>query len=255
MRLYRRAISIYPKSFQSDYGEQSFLCARDWYRDAANQRQLLRFWRELGRDLLASLSREHWINIRGQIVRQPIVFYTIGLILIFTLLGGAAAMTAQQMLRRGANEPQQQMARLYSLKMAAGEDPEKLIPAVHIDLAESLEPFLTFYDEAGRPLRSSGYLDSVPAVPPPGVFAYARAHGSDTLTWQPRPGVRIAMVAMRVKGPRPGFLLAGRSLRVVEQYEDQLYRMAFLGWVLVIALLAGGASLLTRTTARLQPTN
>ncbi|HJX85476.1 MAG TPA: hypothetical protein VJ723_14145, partial [Candidatus Angelobacter sp.] len=71
-------------------------------------------------------------------------------------------------------------------------------------------------------------------------------HGSENITWRPRPGVRIASVVTRVTGKSPGFLLAGRSLRLVEQQTSLLRRMVIGGWVLVMALLIGGAALMNR---------
>jgi hypothetical protein len=248
LRVYRQLISLYPRTFRIAYAEQAMLTARDWYSDAAGAGRLGHFYWQTCRDLLISLPREHWNDIRRQVVRQPIVFHTVGLILALTVLGAVAAVAMQQMLRRGANQPQEQMVELYSSKLAGGAAPQDVIPAGRIDLANSLEPFLTFYDEHGQPLRSNGFLDSASPIPPPGVFDYMRANGSDTLTWQPRPGVRIAMVGRRVDGPTPGFLLVGRSMRVVEEYEDTLRRMVLAGWVLVVAMLAGGAALLTRAS-------
>jgi hypothetical protein len=46
----------------------------------------------------------------------------------------------------------------------------------------------------------------------------------DRITWQPAPGVRVAAVIVPYGGQQPGFVLAGRSLRLVEQREDALLR-------------------------------
>ena len=60
------------------------------------------------------------------------------------------------------------------------------------------------------------------------------------------PGVAASTVVQRVTGPHPGFLLAGRSLRNVEEDEAVLYRMTFLGWLVLVLLLVSGAVILNR---------
>ncbi|HEU4413536.1 MAG TPA: hypothetical protein VFT65_02040 [Candidatus Angelobacter sp.] len=68
----------------------------------------------------------------------------------------------------------------------------------------------------------------------------------EKVTWQPKPGVRLASVIRRVPGKTPGFVLAGRSLRLVEEQESLLKWMAFSIWLIVMALLAGGTLLIKR---------
>jgi len=72
------------------------------------------------------------------------------------------------------------------------------------------------------------------------VFDYVRQHGEDRITWQPEPGVRSATVVTSYGGAHPGFVLAGRSLRLVEERVDQLGLMVGLGWfgILFAALVA-----------------
>jgi hypothetical protein len=83
-------------------------------------------------------------------------------------------------------------------------------------------------------------------TPPAGVFDYLRQHSSDTITWQPQHGVRIAAVLRPVHGPNPGYILTGRSLRLVEEQESIFWRMAFSVWIGLLAVLACGAVLLSR---------
>ena len=184
--------------------------------------------------------------------KHPFFFHAIILGLILTALGGGASLTVQQMLRQGANEPQAEMADSYASKISLGASPEDSIPAAHVDIQRDLQPFVIFYDEHGQPQKSSGYLGQVVPTPPRGVFEYARNHGSNTLTWQPRPGVRIAAVTRYIAGPHPGYVLAGRSLRLTEESESLLWRITFLGWFAVVLLLSLGAVLLNRTQRSLQ---
>jgi len=66
---------------------------------------------------------------------------------------------------------------------------------------------------------ASATLGGATLVPPHGVFASARAMGMDEITWTPAPGVRTAIVVMPY---HDGYVLAGRSLKLVEQRIDML---------------------------------
>jgi hypothetical protein len=248
LRIYRMALLLYPSSFRREYEQQLLLTLGDAHRD--RKTGSIKFWIAMFFDLLKSAATEGILMLREQILRQPIWFYAFALGLVLTVLGGAAAVTVQQMLRRGANQPQAEMADFYASQIMSGMSPEDSIPPVHVNLESDLQPFVIFYDEQARPEKSTGYLDQAVPRPPLGVFEYARIHGSDTVTWQPRRGVRIAAVARYVPGRHPGYLLAGRSLRTTEEYDGLLRRMTFLGWFAVMLLLGSGAALLNRTQCR-----
>ena len=241
---YRRSLLLYPRRFRDRYGEQMIQTIRDAYRERRSG--LLRFWWSMYRDLLQSLCVEQMLMFREQSFQRPIFWHAFMLGLIITVLGGAAAVTVQQMLRRGADQPQMQMADLYVSRLLSGGKLADLLPSERVDLAQSLEPFAIVYDEAGKPENSTGSLDGIIPTPPSGVFHYLRVHGNDHFTWQPRPGVRIAAVARRITRPRPGFLLVGRSLRSVEENDGLLRQMTFGGWFVLMLLLIAGAAFLRR---------
>ncbi|MCA1553286.1 MAG: hypothetical protein LC737_02800 [Chloroflexi bacterium] len=59
--------------------------------------------------------------------------------------------------------------------------------------------------------------------------------------WQPRNGVRSAIAVMHSNG---GYVIAGRSLREVEQQESRIELLDFLAWLLSIgATLAASVGL------------
>ena len=242
--LYRRGLHLYPHHLRLCYQDQMLQTVRDAH---ANIGAKPSFWLNLFADLLKSAVKEHLLMIRDEALARPIFFHALTLGLILTLMGGAAAATFQQMLRRGANQPQIQMATFYASKIESGVRPSEAIPHNNVDIENSLEPFAIFYDDQGAPTTGSGYLNQAIPAPPRGVFNYVRTHGSDTVTWQPQPNVRIAAVIQRVSGPTPGFLLTGRSLQLVEEQESLFWRMAFIGWFLVVFLLIAGAALLNRS--------
>ncbi len=135
----------------------------------------------------------------------------------------------QQILRQGANDPQIALAEAAAATLAAGQPYEDVLPAEKVALESGLAPFLVVFDANGKPVATSAYLDGGVPTLPAGVFDYTRQHGQDRVTWQPRPGVRIAAVVQSYAGQTPGFVLAGRSLREVERRENQMLSLAALG--------------------------
>jgi hypothetical protein len=155
---------------------------------------------------------------------------------VSTLLCGLVYLAVQQSLRWGANDPQIQMAEDAAAVLTGGQQPESVLPANHVELSTSLAPFMVIYDNTGQPLASTGYLnDSFPLLPV-GVFEYTSQNDEDRITWQPAPGVRMAAVVVKYNSTEPGFVLAARSLREVEQREDQVEKIS--GFVWVVTLVA-----------------
>src|ERR1019366_3830449 len=109
----------------------------------------------------------------------------------------------------------------------AGAAPATLIGHGSVDLATSLAPFVAIEAASGQTLATDGTLNGQPPAPPPGVLTAARASGLDMVTWQPQDGVRIALVVVPWSG---GTVMAGRSLRLVEQREDDLLGVTAAGW-------------------------
>jgi hypothetical protein len=240
---YQRLLLLYPRHLRLCYQDQILLTIRD--ADADRTGSSFAFWLHLFADLVRSSIQEHTRMFRNQLYARPIFFHTVTFAAILTICGAGAAFTCQQMLRRGANQPQAQMADQLVSELSSGRAPAEVIPSRTIDLRVSLEPFAIFYDDAGRPLASSAALDTAVPVPPSGVFAYLRTHTSDTITWQPQHGVRIAAVLRPVHGPNAGYILTGRSLKLVEEQESMFWRMAFSVWIGLLAVLACGAVLLS----------
>jgi hypothetical protein len=242
---YARSIQlIYPKHLRDRYQDQMLQTARDANRERTYS--ALHFWAYLFSDLFRSSLQEHTRMFRNELLARPIFFHTIALAAIVTICGAGAALTCQQMLRRGANQPQVQMADQFVSELSSGHAPAEVMPSRRVDLRDSLEPFAIFYNEAGVPVASSGTLNGAVPTPPAGVFDYLRQHSSDTITWQPQHGVRIAAVLRPVRGLNPGYILTGRSLRLVEEQESIFWRMAFSVWIGLLGVLACGAVLLSR---------
>jgi hypothetical protein len=253
LAVYARLIQlIYPHHLCVRYRDQMLQTARD--ADDERSSTALPFWAYLYADLVRSSLQEHTRMFRNEVMARPIFFHTVAFAAILTICGAGAALTCQQMLRRGANQPQAQMAEQLVSELTSGRAPAGLIPSRTVDLRHSLEPFAIVYDAAGIPLASSATLDGSVPIPPAGVFDYLRHHSSDTVTWQPQHGVRIAAVIRPVHGQTAAYILTGRSLRLVEEQESTFWRMAFSTWFGLLAVLVVGAIFLDRAQrTRTQP--
>jgi hypothetical protein len=136
---------------------------------------------------------------------------------------------AQQVYRMSANDPQVMMAHDIAAGLAGGKTADELVSNETVDPSKSLAPFVIVLDQSGKVVISSMVLGTSSPIPPAGVLATAKAIGEYKVTWQPRADARIAAVVVPVKGGSGGYVVAGRSLREVEDREDQLTKLAGLG--------------------------
>ena len=246
---YRCGMQVLPREFRDRNSEQMLQSIRDAFHDPGLRR--ISFCWTLFIDLIQSSIKEHSAMLPERIGKHAIAVHALGLGVLLTLLGGLCMQVTQQLLRRGADQPQSQMVSLAASRLASGETPDKVIPPAYVELGRDLQPFLIFYNDRGEPLHGTGYLDHKLPAPPAGVFEYLRSHPTDAITWQPRHNIRIATVLERVNGPQAGFILAGRDMVLVEKQESLLYHLSVVSWVIVLALIALGAALLSRQAGKM----
>ena len=170
-------------------------------------------------------------------MRRSIAFFLPAAV-VATLGCGLVYAVVQGGLRSGANDPQIQLAGDAARALDAGVSPATVAGSDSIDIANSLAPFVAIDDANGQTLASGATLEGQPPAPPPGVLVSAHSSGLDLVTWQPREGVRIALVAVPWTD---GTVLAGRSLRLVEQREDDLLMVTALGWLAMLLASAVAA--------------
>jgi hypothetical protein len=216
---YQVGLYLYPAQFRDCYAGELRRCAREMMAESTTP---LRAGILLAEDLLQSLIKEYFGMTLNR-VPQLVILLT-----LTTFIAGTAANISHQVLRMSANDPQIQMAEDAAQRLNAGENAASIVPDRKVDMASSLAPFVTVYDDAGKPVVSSASLDGITLSPPRGVLDYVRAHGEERVTWQPRPGVRIASVVTRTAS---GFVVAGRNMREVEIRENNVLKLAALGWL------------------------
>jgi hypothetical protein len=151
-------------------------------------------------------------------------------IIIGIVIGGLSFLIyvcGQQILRMGANDPQIQYSEGWAMVLNTRKNPSEVTGDL-VEIDKSLYPYIVVYDTFGKPVSGTGYLDGKLAQIPIGIFDYVRSHGQDRVTWQPRPGVRSAIVVTKYND---GFVMAGRSLRETEIREDNLLKIVAVGAV------------------------
>ena len=176
--------------------------------------------------------------------------------LIITGLVCVTYLGIQQSYRQGLNDPQIQMAEDGAALLSQGGVPAELVQrgVVPVDVAKSLAPWIAVYDEAGGPLESSAVLNDVPPMPPKSTFdssTWSLRNGRDNAgeevryTWQPEPGVRVALVMVHFTNPNPGngslssgYVVAGRNMRETEARIGLFAKTAAFAWFGLLCISA-----------------
>ncbi|HYM95414.1 MAG TPA: hypothetical protein VET23_14850 [Chitinophagaceae bacterium] len=156
---------------------------------------------------------------------------------IITFLSGLIYVSVQQSYRSGANDPQLRMARDISSAISNNRSSDHLFPKDTVEISESLAEFVILYNSDGNPIQSTGLLNGNMPRLPKGVFDFTRKKKEDVFTWQPRSGIRMAMVIESVQSSRVAFAAAGRSLLEVEKRENNLVKMVLIGWLACLGVV------------------
>jgi hypothetical protein len=247
VRFYRSFLWLYPPAFRQAYREPMLQVLQDAMHDGELRSPgiLSAFFI----DLIVSLCKENLRMLRHELVKRTLIFQALLLTTICSMFALAMYGTVQHALRSGANDPQFQMAGDAVTQLEQGADAASIVGPHQVDMTRSLAPFLIVYDSNGMPVASAAQLNGRAPKPPFGVFRHASEHHLNVLTWQPESGVRIAAVIEPYAGQRSGFVLAGRSLRVVEERESttlQMVGLAWLGMMAIVLVATTGFAFLTK---------
>lgn len=232
LRMYRMALQFYPAAFSDRYREQLIDAVRRSHAESKND---LRLAFSLGWDTVMAALREHW---RAATPSSP--GYSAAFALFVTALAVVLSVSHQQGWRMGADRKPAALVATVQSRLDHGDAPESILAGPREEIAtanwlRSTHPFAVVYDASGSPLAGDAtYHGSLPQ-PPHGIFIYLREHGSHKVTWQPAPGVRIALVGKHLPDGR--FILAGQSLLRSEdrtsRFDGHLLRV----WVGMIAAI------------------
>lgn len=168
----------------------------------------------------------------------PIGFVTV-------VLTGLSFAGTQQVIRQDANDPQVQLAEDVTAAMNAGATSKDIVPQTTVDMEKSLAPFVLIYDKDNKVSGTDAVIGTDKPNVPNGVLDAARSKGSNRVTWEPKSGIRSAIVAMKDKNNN--IIVVGRSIREVEAREQQQLIMAagalgvaLVGSFLIMMMLDGG---------------
>jgi hypothetical protein len=173
------------------------------------------------------------------------VRYWIPIAVAVTALCGLVYIAAQQEYRMSLNDPQLQLAQDGALRLVDGAQPKDVGSPAKVDIAASLASWVMVYDASGKPISGGAQLEGKPPVLPQGVYAYAREHGEDRISWQPRRDVRQATIVEFWRGKSgTGFVVAGRNMREVEGRIASLNKLVIVAWLVTMAATFGAALVL-----------
>jgi hypothetical protein len=125
------------------------------------------------------------------------------------------------------------MAEDAAAMLDGGAAPDAVLPSRGTELANSLQTFVMVFDNADALVASSATLHGQAPPFPSSVMSNMRgAQAQDRITWQPEAGVRSAVIVQAWQG---GFVVVGRSLRLVEEREQNALELTTLVWAMSMA--------------------
>lgn len=164
------------------------------------------------------------------------IFKILVIVIFISLVSLMVYGTMQQMLRQGINSVPVQLATDAVNKLESGVSAKSVSLPANIEISKNLSPFVMIFDQNKKVLVSSATLDGVTPVIPQGTFDYVARTGQDRVTWQPRPGVREAIVVdSYFADGTTGYVVAGTSLKESEAVTDKVGRDIFIGWIIINA--------------------
>jgi len=239
LRLYALALRLYPANFRARYADEMLDTARLEYARSPNP---LRFTASLAADTLRGALREH---LRAASPTRP--GYVAAFALFFSVLLLTISVVSQQYLRRradhfptvvaktvshhGVNAKDEALRTYLVTEMMNGTD------SIEISSPKFLKSdwgFTIFYDASGHAVGGNGTLHGALPQPPIGIFNEIRSRGDDEVTWQPQPGIRVALSGRPM--PNGGFVVTGQSLIPGEARTARFNRI--LRWIWLFAMLA-----------------
>lgn len=162
--------------------------------------------------------------------------------IIITLSFGSVYVTLQQFGRHLANAAP--AAAAAARVQQAGSGPTTEPP---LELTANSGIFVMVFGDDNKPLSPTVVLHGTPPAIPAGVLEAAKTLGSDAVTWQPEPGLRMAVVARQAPG---GVVVAGQSLTPFEDSDRMSQLFLAAGWVGSMVVLVGAYGAVTLASRR-----
>ncbi|MCU1500120.1 MAG: hypothetical protein JWM47_4073, partial [Acidimicrobiales bacterium] len=152
--------------------------------------------------------------------------------IIITLIFGSSYTALQQLGRRSANAAPAAAAAAKAQLIGS-----ETLMAPWTELTPESGVFVIVYGSDDKPESGTVTLHGSIPVLPAGVLQAARDSGSDAVTWQPEPGLRMAVVARPAAGK---VVVAGQSLTPYEDRDRMVLTVLAAGWLGSLGVLTAG---------------
>ena len=172
------------------------------------------------------------------------IIFTVLAAIFSTLVFGTIYVTSQQVIRQYANDPQIQISEDLAGRISDGTKPADIISNDKINIGKDQGTYVVLYNSDKQPVSGNGYLDGTLPTIPSGVFDIAKTNGEHIVTWQPRKGIRQAIVVTAIKNSG-GFVVSGRSLRETEDRTSKITFLVLFGWISSIIVIGIGGFIVT----------
>jgi hypothetical protein len=176
----------------------------------------------------------------------------IGCCVLATIGAAAVYGVAQQVGRRAADDVPRALV-AQQVAALSSQEPTTGLPAFGpaTSLSSQSAPFVIVYDSAHRIMATTALLDDGTPHLPDGTLDDAVSRGRTNVTWQPRAGVREAVIAQPWTGPSgSGVVVAGVGLGATEDRARSILVDVTAGWVLALGALTAALVILRRSIER-----
>ena len=155
-------------------------------------------------------------------------FAVLGCVGVITFFWLGIYGVGKQVRRRDVNQPLIAMLNTAKEELSKGAEITSVIPKNKVKMETELEPFMIIFNERGEIATGSVELEGKTPKLPISILEVTKDKGINKITWQPKQGIRSAVVII----PYPhGWILAGRSLRIVEADEIKWLELITILWV------------------------
>jgi len=160
--------------------------------------------------------------------------------LVATLGALGGYVVAQQVGRRAADDVPQAVVTEQVTALSQRGPSTRIPDSGPQALSSRSGPFVIVYDASHHVIATTALLDDATPGLPVGTLDEALARGRAAVTWQPRAGVREAVVAQPWVGPAgSGVVVAGVGLGTTEDRARSVLLIVMAGWAAAILALTG----------------
>jgi len=165
--------------------------------------------------------------------------------LIVTIVFGSVYLTLQHIGRQEVNDAPAAAAAAQVQNI--GSEP---VTGPRLEPTPGRGIFVIVYGEDNKPVSTTVTLHGDVPDLPAGVLDTTRTAGADAVTWQPEPGLRMAVVTRQVSGK---VVVAGQSLTPFENMDRWTQFVLTAGWLGSMLVLAAACAVTVLISRRQSP--